>query len=49
MDIIWTFHLFVPGFSVEVSREGLNGMVAVNFEYFDVWQLLSRKLVQEFK
>ena len=49
MDIIWTFHLFVPGFSIEVSREGLNGLVAVNFEYFDGWHLLSRKLVQEFK
>ena len=49
MDIIWTFHLFVRGFSIEVSREGLNGLVAVNFEYFDDWRLLSRNLVQEFK
>ena len=40
MDIIWTFHLFVPGLSIEVSREGLNGLVAVNFEYFDGWWLL---------
>ena len=49
MDIIWTFHLLVLGFSIEVSREGLNGLVPVNFEYFDGWHLLSRKLVQEFK
>ena len=49
MDIIWTFHLCVPGFSIEVSREGLNGLVAVNVEYFDDWRLLSRNLVQEFK
>ena len=49
MDVIWTFHLFVPGFNIQVSRGGLNGLVAVNFEYFDGWRLLSRNLVQEFK
>ena len=46
---MWTFHLFVPGFSIEVSREGHNGLVAVNFECFDGWRLLSRNLVQELK
>ena len=34
-EIMWTFHLFVPGLSIEVSREGLNGLlvltVAVKF------------------
>ena len=35
--------------SPRVSREGLNGLVAVNFEYFEGWRLSSRNLVQEFK
>ena len=28
--------------SPRVSREGLNGLVAVNFEYFERWRLSSR-------
>ena len=29
---MWTFHLFVPGLSIEVSREGLNGLVVLTVD-----------------
>ena len=31
-EIMRTFHLFVPGLSIEVSREGLNGLVALTVD-----------------